>query len=182
VSPAILHGLYVGEHGADVEETGEHVAALGDPAHRLGAKRVHGEEERGGGGAQPQPYPAARRRLQREPKEPEAQEIERERGTGVEQEIGQVVAPRRHPPDRVIPAQGEPGQRHVVAHVEGGEHPRELPRTEAAIVRVLEEGVRIVPVDEFRRERGQEDADGGSDHDRPEHGARAAEPDLARHP
>ena len=44
-------GLDVGEQGEDVEEAGEHVAALGGPGDRLDAQGMDGEDEGGEGGA-----------------------------------------------------------------------------------------------------------------------------------
>ena len=165
-SCATADRLHVGQGGTHVEQAREHVPPLRDPAHRFRAERVRGEEQGRRSGAESQGETAGDRSTEREPEQAQGEKVKEQRRARMQQHVGEVVAPRGHLPHRVVPAQREPGQRHVVAHVNGGEHPRELPRTEAAVVRVLEEHPGIVPVDPLGRERRREHADGDGDHQR----------------
>src|SRR5437899_10695010 len=65
-----------------------------------------------------------------------------------------------HAPEQVVQAEGHPGQGSVVTYVGRGPHPAEVGPTEAAVLRVLDEIVIVVPVHELVVERGQEGNDG----------------------
>src|SRR5262245_55633791 len=72
-------------------------------------------------------------------------EVDEDGAGGVQEEVGEVIADRVHAPEEVIEAEGDPGQGHVVADVKGGEHPLELGPAEAAVGRVVEEVLAVVP-------------------------------------
>ena len=59
-----------------------------------------------------------------------------------------MVSGRIHPPDRVVHPEGHPGEGDVVPHQERREHPPELGRAEAAVIRIVEKILIVVPVDE----------------------------------
>ena len=94
------------------------------------------------------------------------------RARQVEDEIRQMVPERVEPPERVVEAEGDPGQRLPVSHVEGGEHPADARRPEAPEHRVLEDVLLIVELDEAVAKRGQE----GERGDRQDGGRIAAGP------
>ena len=115
------------------------------------------EEQRGGGGAEAEGQSiVVRGRGEAEREEMNGHGIDQHRVGGVEYEGGQMIARGVHAPERVIQAQGQPRHRDVVPHVDGGEHPPELGRAQAAIVRVAQEVVGVVPVEEAGAERGHE--------------------------
>src|SRR5262249_51093089 len=67
-------------------------------------------------------------------------------------------------PDEVVEAEGQPGERHVVADVKRGEHPVELGPAEAAVVGVVEEVLAVVPApDEVVAKSLLERGEGGED-------------------
>ena len=92
---------------------------------------------------------------------PKGDKVKDDRIGDVQDEARQMVAEGVHAPEQVVQAQGHPGQRDPVTHVKrGGPHPAELGPAEAAIVRVVEEIVRVVPVHELVLQRGQERREG----------------------
>src|SRR6266478_815736 len=151
-------GLDVTEQSQDVEEAGENVAALGRPGDGFDTQGMDGEDERGEGGA-PAEGDGGGGRGQGHLEQAEGEEVEGERGGGVEEEAGEVVAGGVQAPEAIVEADGEPGQGHVVARVEGGEHPAELSGAEAPVVEIVEKIQGIVPggeaVAECRRKRGE---------------------------
>jgi len=143
------------EKGEHEEEPGHHVAALGDPGHRLDAQRMHGKQERRRGCSQ-RDIAGGRARGEGPGEEAAGHGIEAERGGRVEEEAREVIAGGIHAPHEIVGAQGEPGQGNVVTHVEGREHPLELGEPQAAIGRVVEKIDGIVPVDEAVLEHTEE--------------------------
>ncbi len=108
---------------------------------------MHGEEERSHGRSQ-RDIGGGRARGQCPGEESAGHGIEAERGGGVEEQAREVIALRVHAPHDIVGAEGEPGQRNVVTHVESREHPRELGDSQAAIARIIQEIDGVVPVDE----------------------------------
>src|SRR3989441_5065989 len=82
-----------------------------------------------------------------------------------------------HAPEQVVQAEGHPGQGSVVTYVRRGPHPAEVGPTEAAVLRVLDEIVIVVPVHKLVVECGQERNDGDeSDQD----GEKPEDPSASR--
>src|SRR5213080_4058342 len=71
-----------------------------------------------------------------------------------------MIADGIHAPEEVVQPEGHPGQGSVVTYVGRGPHPAEVGPTEAAVLRVLDEIVIIVPVHKLVVERWQERNDG----------------------
>src|SRR5262249_1022535 len=167
----------------EVPEAAQHVAALGDPRHRLDAKRMDGEEERGEGGAELHRQGRGALAERRREKPPADQEYEDGRPC-VQERVAQEVAARPHPADHVVEAEAEPRQRDVVAHEGCREHPAELRAAEAAESLVAEEVLLVVPVEELSVE-GREKCARGDDEDEGSQArcepARAARRGRARH-
>ena len=92
------------------------------------------------------------------------QEKNEHRIGAVEHEVAQVEAERIQAKQFVSRGPAQPGQGHVVARVEGGEHPAELIPAETAVIRIVEEVQGIVPggeaVAQCRQEGGERDAFG----------------------
>src|SRR5437867_1940497 len=65
-----------------------------------------------------------------------------------------------HAPEEVVQPEGHPGQGSVVTYVGRGPHPAEVGPAEAAVLRVLDEIVIIVPVHKLVVERWQERTEG----------------------
>lgn len=77
----------------------------------------------------------------------------------VEEKAREMVAAGVHPPDIVVEAERHPRERDVVAHVERRPHPPELLYAEPAKMRVVDEVLVVVPVDESVSKDGQERRD-----------------------
>src|SRR3989454_7821195 len=92
--------------------------------------------------------------------DPAGHEIEDRRIRGVQEEVGQMIPDGIHAPEEVVQPEGHPGQGSVVTYVGRGPHPAEVGPTEAAVLRVLDEIVIVVPVHKLVVERGQERNDG----------------------
>src|SRR5437016_8594495 len=71
-----------------------------------------------------------------------------------------MIAEGHQAPKEVVQHEGHPGQGSVVTYVGRGPHPAEVGPTEAAVLRVLDEIVIVVPVHKLIVERGQERNDG----------------------
>jgi hypothetical protein len=161
--PAPSAGVHLGEaqpgeRRQQVEERAQHVAALGDPRHRLRAERVQGKEQRGAAGAQPPGQGVGRRHGGAQ--QAQAQGVDERDVGGMQEEIAQVIAERVHAPQRVVDAVGEPGHRRPVPHDGACQHPAQLNGAESAVAGVRQE-IAVVVVDEPAvAERGREDEEG----------------------
>src|SRR5438552_8037878 len=71
-----------------------------------------------------------------------------------------MIADGLQAPEEVVQPEGHPGQGSVVTYVGRGPHPADVGPTEAAVLRVLDEIVIVVPVHKLVVERGQERNDG----------------------
>src|ERR1041385_7151663 len=69
----------------------------------------------------------------------------------------QVKAERVETPQKIIERVGQPGERLVVAHIESPEHPADVRPIERAILRVFQQKLDVIPIDEAVVERGQEE-------------------------
>src|SRR2546427_5220378 len=76
-----------------------------------------------------------------------------------------MIPERIHAPQQVVQAEGHPRERNVVAPVRRP-HPAEVAPGEPPIVRVVEEILVIVPVDELVLERRQERGEGDESNER----------------
>src|SRR5207244_12893137 len=85
---------------------------------------------------------------QSEDQDPPDYEEEDHRIRGVQEETRQMIPDGIHAPQQVVQAEGNPGQRNVVAQVRGP-HPAEVGPPEPSIVRVVEEIFLIVPIHEL---------------------------------
>ena len=85
---------------------------------------------------------------------------ERNHCSRVEQEAGDVIADRVHPPEHVVGAEGEPGDRMVVAHLEGGEHPGELAPAKPPPAQMVEVVLVVIPAEEVAKDAGKERKEG----------------------
>ena len=165
--------LKVGEQRDEIEEAAEQVSPLRDPRDRFHAKGVQRPQQSGGGGAQGDGHAAfrpgapvivalalqvpVRSGRDRGGHQQSAGDEEEERGVRrVEKEIAQMIAPRVHPPERVVEPERQPRDRDVVPHPRRGEHPPQLAQAEAAVARVPQEVPVVVPVQECSVEGGQE--------------------------
>jgi hypothetical protein len=90
---------------------------------------------------------AGREQAHREP-------VDQHGAHGVEEHGGEVIARRVHAPDEIVQREGEPGDRDVVTHVHRGKDPGELGRTEAAVVRIVDEILPVVPAQEGATDGG----------------------------
>ncbi len=152
----------VREDGQQEQEPGEHVAPLGDPRHRLHAQWMEREEQRRGQGTHREtPLGPA----DRQPQELPRHEVEHDGGGGVQQHVGQVIAERVHPPEEVVEAEADPGERDPVSGQGGGEHPAEVRPAEAAECGIVDQVHRVVPVEEPVAEGGPERGHGRERHD-----------------
>ena len=97
----------VREQCQQVEEGGEHIAALRDPRHGLDAQRVEREEQRREGGARSPP----RRRRPDVAEEHQREEVDEHRVRRVERHVRQVIPERVDAPERVIYRERHPGAR-----------------------------------------------------------------------
>ena len=128
------------------------VVLAAQPGHGLHAQRVQSEEERGAGRGDRHARIAGRGQTQ----QAHGQEVEEGGIEHVEGEAGGVVPEGMHAPQRVLQAGGEPAQGLVVAHVEGGEHPAQVPPTQTAEMRIVQEIGVVIPGDEIGAQRGPE--------------------------
>jgi hypothetical protein len=115
---------------------------------------VHREDERAE--RRPQRADALGIARARVGEEPPRHEVEEGGDHPVKDERGEVIADGVHAPQAPVERQGEPRERHPVAHEPGRQHPGKLRRAEAAVVRVVEEVLPVVPVQEVAAEPGQE--------------------------
>src|SRR5712692_4574830 len=100
------------------------------------------ESQRGGG-----PAGEARRALGAPPRfeEPHGQKADQSGIGAMDEDIGQVIAPRIHAPQDMVEGEGEPRHRYPVALVEAREHPAELGWTKPAPGAIDDEIRFIVP-------------------------------------
>ena len=173
-------GFDVAKERQDVEESREHVAALGGGRDGFDTQRMDGEEQGGHGGAPAEGGGRGGGR-QGEAEEAQRQEVEGQGGGGVEEEAREVIAGGCHAPEEIVEAEGEPGQGDVVAGVEGGEHPTELGPPEAAVVGIVEEVERVVPRRESVAECRQK-SDECDERDEDGREPAASHPDWPRQP
>jgi hypothetical protein len=158
---AAVRRAKVEEDRQQEEEPGEHVAALGDPGHRLHPQGMNREDEGREGRAHAGGHALdhARGRLPGGAgQKSSGDEVEADGIGRVEQEIAEVVAPGIHAAQGVVDSQGEPGQGNPVAEEGGREHVAKLRPAESPIALVHQEVRDVVPVEELtlkRREKGQ---------------------------
>src|SRR5882762_6020061 len=76
-----------------------------------------------------------------------------------------MVSDRVHPPDHVVQSQGHPREGDVMSHQERREHPPELRGAEAAVIRVVDKILVVVPVEEstFQGRHEYDEAHQGED-------------------
>src|SRR6267378_4885218 len=76
-----------------------------------------------------------------------------------------MVSDRVHPPDNVVQSQGHPREGDVMPHQERREHPPELRGAEAAVIRVVDKILVVVPVEEttFQGRHEHDEAHQGED-------------------
>src|SRR5258708_5591237 len=77
-----------------------------------------------------------------------------------------MVSDRVHPPDNVVQAQGHPREGDIVSHQERREHPPELDCAEAAVIRIVDKILVVIPVDESTFQGRQEDDEAHQGEDR----------------
>jgi hypothetical protein len=139
------------QEARDQQRTVQNIPSLGHPRDRLDAQRVECEE------------------TSRDPRDgdaPEQSPCECKDAAGrerVQHDVRQVKSARlgcveavRDPPQRVIERIREPRQRLVRACMVRREAPRDILTPQAAEMRVFEQELRVVPVDEHRVERRRE--------------------------
>jgi hypothetical protein len=95
-----------------------------------------------------------------EREEAQGDEIDEDSIDCVEHDGGEVIAGGIHAPDGMVEGEGEPRDGDVVAHVHGGEDPRQLGGAEAAIVRVGDEVLDVVPGEERAPDGGEKRREG----------------------
>ena len=143
--------LHIRQERQQEEEPGEDVATFGHPCDGLGAERVERKEERRGDRTGASRTVRERRGF---PEQMKRQEVEDHGIRRVDDEARQVVAHGVHVPQDIIQAEGEPRERDVVAHEEGGEEVLELRRPEPTVVLVQGQIDLIIPLDELVPEGG----------------------------
>jgi hypothetical protein len=148
--------LQIREDRCQEEECAQDVAPFRRPRHRLHAERMHSEQERGECRAKPHSEVVGEGVVERQRDQALRDQVDEAGVRGVQQEAGQVIPDRVHPPDEIVEAEGHPSQGDVETHERGGPHPAELRPAHAAIERVLRQIVGVVPVDEVGSESGQE--------------------------
>ena len=147
-------GIEVEEDGEEGEEGGEGVLAFGDPGDGFDAERMEGPD---GGGEEGNPGAAYGK----------AEDEEEEYGgSGVEEDVGEVVAPRvegNGAEEEVVEEKGNPeeGAVHAPVAVEGGEGARESGKREPFENDVVvDDEYGVVESDEEIADGGREEGEG----------------------
>ena len=152
-------GPQVAEDGQQIEHAGLQVVLATQPGHGLHAQGVQSEEERGKGRGDHGRAGVVGRRGKAQ--QARGHEVEEDGIEHVQREAGGVIAEGMHAPERVTEAGEEPAQGLVVAHVQGGEHPAQVPPVKAAEMGIVEEVGLVVPRDEIGTQRGPERGQNG---------------------
>ncbi len=143
-------------------QPGQDVAPLGGPRNGFHPQRVDREDE--GGGKRPEPE-GTLSRARRGAQQAQPHEVEDHRGGGVEQDVRQVIAEGVHPPESMVEAEGEPGDRDPVARERRREHPAQVAPPEPPELGIVDEVQGVVPVQELMPEDGPEHRNGDQDAD-----------------
>src|SRR5262249_6224233 len=98
--------------------------------------------------------------------QPAGDQIEESCIGGVKHEIREMIASGVDSPNQIIQPVGHPTQRLVGSHVKRGEHPAQLIPSQAAVARVVDQVVEIVPVDELVPQYRQKGYAGYNGYDR----------------
>lgn len=81
--------------------------------------------------------------------QPDGHEVQHDGIDGVQQQIGQMVAERIEPPKEIIDAEGKPGQRVIVTHVECSEHPSNIRPVKTPVEWIFNNVPIVIPVDKL---------------------------------